>query len=146
MLKFFCLLSMALAGAFGPATFAAEMLHVGELSIHANAFVASALAPQVAERVGIKRDAHRGVLNVTLVRGKPGTAGSSAIALVETRIVEPEYMRGAVAMREVRDGEGVSYIGEFALPEPATVELEIRIRPAASTETQTIRMTQELFD
>ena len=48
-------------------------------------------------------------------------------------------------MREIRDGEAISYMGEFLIKEPASLDFEIRVRPAGAAEVQTIRMSQELF-
>jgi hypothetical protein len=146
MFRFIRLASPALAVIIGTASFAAETLRVGELSIHATAFAASALSPQVAERVGLGRDPHRGVLNVTIAKDRRGSTVSSGIAQVEARIVHPESMQGPIAMREIRDGTAISYMGEFALPEPTTVEVEIRVRPAGLPETQIFRLKEEIFD
>jgi hypothetical protein len=82
---------------------------------------------------------------VTVVEDRPGGPGTSGLALVEAQIVKPEDHIGPIPMREIRDGEAISYMGEFLLKKPASLDFDIRVRPAGAAEVQTIRVSQELF-
>ncbi len=145
MSKSFALAALALAGALAAAPSLAESIQSGDFTIHANAFAASALNPEIAQRIGFQRGKHRGILNVTVVKGQPGTAGTSSPALVEAQIVKPDDRKGVIPMREIRDGAAISYMGEFPVQDPTSLDFEIRVRPAGAPDAQTIRMSQELF-
>lgn len=139
------LAALALASALAAAPLVADSTKTGDFTIYTNAFSAETLTPEIAQRIGFARDKHRGILNVTVVEDRPGGPGASGIALVEAQIVKPEDHKGPIPMREIRDGEAISYMGEFLLKEPASLDFEIRVRPAGAAEVQTIRMRQELF-
>jgi hypothetical protein len=145
MSKSLALAALALAGVLAAAPALAESTQAGDFTIHTNAFSANSLDPAIARRIGLQRGQHLGVLNVTVVKGQPGTAGTSSPAQVEAQIVKPDERKGPIPMREIRDGEAISYLGEFPLPDPASLDFEIRVRPAGAAQAQTIRMSQELF-
>jgi len=145
MSKLLLVAVLALAGALVAAPARAESIQAGDFTIHANAFAANTLNPEIARRIGLERGKHRGILNVTVVKAQPGTAGTSSTALVQAQIVKPEDRQAAIPMREIRDGEAISYLGEFPVQDPTSLDFEIRVRPAGAAETQTIRMSQELF-
>jgi hypothetical protein len=136
------LATLALASALVAAPLVADTTNAGQFAIYTNAFSADTLTPEIAQRIGFVRDKHRGILNVTVVEQRAGTSGP---ALVEAEIVKPENHKGTIAMREIKDGSAISYMGEFLLKEPASLDFEIRVRPAGAAEVRTIRMSQELF-
>jgi hypothetical protein len=145
MSKSLALAALVLAGTLATVPAFAESIQAGDFTIHANAFAANTLDPEIARRIGLERGKHRGILNVTVVKAQPGIAGASSTALVEARIVKPDDRQAAIPMREIRDGEAISYLGEFPVQDPTSLEFEIRVRPAGVAEAQTIRMSQELF-
>lgn len=135
------LAALALTGALAAAPALAETLEASGFTVHANAFAADSLSPEVARRIGFQRGKHRGILNVTVVKGP----ASSGTALVEAQIVKPADRQGAIAMREIRDGTAISYMGEFPVQDPTPLEFEIRAKPAGGSQFHTLRMTRELF-
>ncbi len=145
MYRYLALAALALAGAFAVAPLVADGTKAGDFTIYTNAFSASTLSPEIAQRIGFVRSQHRGILNVTVVREHPATAGTSGPALVEAEIVKPDDHKGPIPMREIRDGEAISYMGEYLLKGSASLDFEIRVRPAGAAEVQTVRMSQDFF-
>lgn len=139
------LAALTLVGTLAALPALCDSTRVGDYSIHANAFSADSLTPEIAQRIGLQRAQRRAILNVSVVKEQAGTLGTSSTALVEAQIVKPEGLKGPVPMREIRDGDAISYMGEFPLESPATVDFEIRVRPAGAPEAPTIRLSQELF-
>ena len=70
------LAALALAGAIVAAPLLADSTKAGDFTIYTNAFSAQTLTPEIAQRIGFVRSAHRGILNVTVVQERPGAAGT----------------------------------------------------------------------
>jgi hypothetical protein len=82
---------------------AEDSTRAGEFTIHHTAFGADTLSPEVARSYGIQRSKARGLLNVSVVKEKPGTTGTSAPATVDVDIVNLTGQRSRVPMREIKD-------------------------------------------
>lgn len=140
------ILAGALCAALAPVVVADDIsTRAGAVTVYHQAFPAVALTPEIAQRFGFQRERHLAILNVTVVTDRPGGAGQSGTALVEAQIVAPDSLRRPIPMREIRDGDAISYMGGFPVGDPATLDFEIRVRPAGASELPTIRMSQELF-
>ena len=118
---------------------------VGDFTIQHNAFPAATLSPEIARAYGIQGGKNRGVLNVSVIKDRPGTTGSPVRALVDVDLVDGNSRKGRVPMKEVEAQGAVSYLGEFPIADGQDLEFEIKVRPTGATETTTVRMRQEFF-
>ncbi|AUB83104.1 DUF4426 domain-containing protein [Candidatus Thiodictyon syntrophicum] len=142
---------MALAACVGAALLqgvqavVAESTRAGAFTIQYNAFTADTLTPEIARANAIQRSKGLGVLNVSVIKDRPGAAGTSVKALVDVDLVNDKSPKGPVAMHEVEASGAVSYLGQFPIADGQELDFEIRVRPAGAAETTTLRLRQEFF-
>jgi hypothetical protein len=141
------LIALALGAAvLVPLTAAAETsTSVNGYTIHHNAFTTDTLVPEVAKNYGVQRSKYRGMLNVSVIKEKPGTVGEPVPAQVEVQTVELTGQRNRLAMREVKEQDAYYYLGEFSVRDRETMTFVIDVRPEGSGETHTVRMDQQFF-
>lgn len=118
---------------------------VSGYTIHHNAFTTDTLVPEVAKNYGVQRSKYRGMLNVSVIKDKPGTVGEPVPAQVEVQTVELTGQRNRLPMREVTDQDAYYYLGEFSVRDGETRNFVIDVRPEGSGETYTMRMQQQFF-
>jgi hypothetical protein len=117
----------------------------GEFTIHHNAFTTDTLNPEVAKAYGLQRSKFRGLLNVSVVKGEPGTVGTSTPAEVEVDIVTITGQKSRIPMRMIQDQTAIYYIGEFPVQNQQSITFDISVKPEGSPEAQSVQMTQQFF-
>ena len=119
------------AGARGQSHQQIDVAVVGAVSPAAVAIIAP-IALGFARQYGITRSATRALLNVSVRRGEPGAdvAVPAKVLAVATNLAG---QRNGVAMREVRDGDALYYLGEAPVngQDTLTFELEITVQGQA---------------
>ena len=132
---------------FAPLSASAEnSTSVGGYTVHHNAFTSDTLTPEVANAYGLQRSKYRGLLNVSVIKEKEGTIGTSVPARVEAMIVTLTGQSSRLPMREIKEGDAaVYYIGEFPVHNEQTIDFVIEVTPEGSSEELMMRMDQQFF-
>jgi len=118
----------------------------GGYTIHHNAFTTSTLTPEVAKAYGIRRSKFRGMLNVSVIKEKEGTTGTSVPARVDVNtLVLTGQQSARLPMREIKEQSAVYYVGEFPVQNQEKINFVIEVTPEGSTETVKINMEQQFF-
>ena len=141
----FCALICAAAMLAPTAVLAENSTSVDGYTVHHNAFTADTLPPEVAKAYGLKRSKYRGLLNVSVIKEAPGTTGTPVPAQVEAKIIALTGQTSALAMREIKDGDAVYYIGEFPVQDEQKVDFTIEVIPQGRDKAITMRMDQQFF-
>jgi hypothetical protein len=118
---------------------------VDDYTIHHNAFTTDTLTPEVAKAYGLQRSKHRGMLNVSVIKEKAGTTGTSVPARVEVQAVALTGQASRIPMRELKDQDAVYYVGEFAVHNEETVNFAIEVTPEGTDKSYKMRMDQQFF-
>lgn len=139
--------TLALAAALAvPALATADNItSVDGYTIHHNAFTSDILNPEVAKTYGLQRSKQRGLLNVSVIKDKPGTTGEPVPARVEVHTVALTGQRARLPMREIKEQDAVYYIGELSVRDQETVSFDIQVVPEGSDKTYGMRMSQQFF-
>jgi len=117
----------------------------GGYTIHHNAFTTSTLTPEVAKAYGIQRSKFKGMLNVSVIKEKEGTTGTSVPARVQVNTRVLTGQENPLPMREIKEQEAAYYVGEFPVQNEEKVNFVIQVTPEGSAETVTVKMEQEFF-
>lgn len=137
---------LGLAAALAVASVAAdESTKVPGYTIHHNALGTSLLAPEVARSYGIQRSTNRGLLNVSVIKDVPGTTGKAVTAGVRATSKDIRGTIREIAMREVREGEAVYYLGEFPVEHAETLSFTVDVRPQGEAASYTATLSQEFY-
>lgn len=99
---------------------------VGDVSIRASAMQTSALNDAVAQQYGIARD-NKTVLLLVAVRKGSGTSETSLPAKVTASAAGLSGGKQDIAMRELRTGELLDYIGTVETSLPETLRFEVTV-------------------
>jgi hypothetical protein len=132
------LLTAQSAWAEGPVT-------VGAYSIYANAMTAETLNPEIANLYRIQRSKLNGVLTVSVVKPHPDGTRENVPARVEATARTGDGPAGMIPMREIRVGEGVSYVGQFPIADLQIVDFEIQVTPPGAGEPAAVELQQQFF-
>lgn len=104
----------------------------GEVSVRASLLPTTALGEAVARQYGIAPRPGRLMLMVGVRRG-PDHAGTALPAQVIAHATDLRGVRTAIAMREVRSGGFVDYIGTVHATPPDTLRIELDVAHAGRT-------------
>jgi len=113
--------------------------------VHHNAFTADTLDPKIAQRYGVQRSKQRGVINVTVIKEKPGTTGVPTPAHVEVSTTSLTGQKTRIPMRELKEQEAVYYIGEFPVQDQETLDFAIEATPEGTSKAIKAKTRQQFF-
>lgn len=118
---------------------------VGDYSIYYNAMKAEMLDPEIADLYKIQRSKLNGVLSVTVV--KPSTEGvrQNMPARVEASARSGDGPAAMIPMREIRVGDGFSYVGQFPIANLQVVDFAIQVTLPGNAEPTAIELQQQFF-
>jgi len=128
-----------------PATAADTSTSAEGFVVHHNAFSADTLSPAIAQRYGIQRSKTRGVLNVSVIKEKAGTTGTSTAARVEVEAASLTGQKRRVPMREVKEQDAVYYLGEFPVQDQETLKFMIEVTPEGAAKPIKAETSQQFF-
>lgn len=142
MKKILILLTVLLVGL----VHAENATHAGNYTIHHNALTTDSLAPEMAQIYGIQRSTSRGMLNITVIRNKPGSMGTPVTARItlDARNLMGQK-RKDIQLREVREGQAIYYIADFPVAHREHLVFDLDIIPAGETHPLHARFDQEFF-
>lgn len=114
-------LPIALALAYAGIVSAAEVAKIGDLEMHSVAMLTTELTPEAAKDYNVTPAGGRGLLTVTLTRkGRHGKAVSIP-GQVYAGAVTQDNKIFTIPVREVRQADGVYYLGEYRVNAPDTI-------------------------
>jgi hypothetical protein len=145
MSRIFTTLLLAAALVVSAGAGAQNSTSVDGFTIHHNAFTSDTLNPEVAKTYGLQRSKQRALLNVSVIKEKPGTTGESVPARVEVHTVALTGRRAPLPMREIKEQDAVYYIGELSIRDQETVNFDIQVVPEGSEKTYGMRMSEQFF-
>jgi hypothetical protein len=146
-------LAFALAGCGGPApthgrgdgaqAMEEAVLRQGDIVVRASAIPAEALGEAVARQYGLARDPGSVMLLVGVRRGDE-RAETVLPARVEATATDLLGKRQAIAMREVRSGEFVDYVGSARVIAPDTLRFDVEVAPEGGP-AMSLRFNRDFF-
>lgn len=102
-----------------------ETVRIGAVSMHATAVQTDKLPEQVVRRYGAQRDARTVLLVMSLRQGDEADAKALTAQRVEAIATDLLGRRQTLALREVRDGDLVDYVGTAQVSPPDTLRFEV---------------------
>lgn len=141
----FCALLLASALLTPLSALAENSTTAGGFTIHHNAFPTSTLTPEVAKAYGIQRSKVRGMLNVSVIKEKEGTTGTSVPARIDVKTLILTGQTSHLPMREIKEQDAVYYVGEFPVQNGEKINFVIEATPEGTTEAFVINMEQQFF-
>ncbi len=123
---------------------AAQFKDFDNYRIHYNAFSADLLHPEVAQSYGLRRSRYRGVLNIT-VQEKVGDRYLPVGAEIDTRAANRASQFREIGFREIREGEAIYYVGEFAVADQEVLNFDVQVQPEGARRPYEFHFRQQFF-
>jgi hypothetical protein len=117
----------------------------GDYTVHFNALVTNQLAPDIAREYGIVRSDSRIMLNVSILRKQEGGMGTPVSGAVSASAINLNGQLRGMAMREIREGEAIYYIGELAITDAETLIFTVDVTPLNEASRFTVRFKKQFF-
>ena len=117
----------------------------GDYVLHFNAIRTDSLTPEVARTYDITRSPSRVMLNVSMIRKVDGTPGTPVSGTVEVETVNLKGQVKDFAIREIREGEAVYYIGDLPISNAETLVFSIDAVPAGESRHLNVRFQRTFF-
>ena len=112
----------------------------GDVVVHYNAVPSVTLSPQVARQYAITRSANRALVNIAVLKQDVAVA-----AKVSGSATNLTGQRQELAVREVREGEAIYYLAEPRIADRETLDFDVLVTPADSSEAIVVKFRQEFF-
>ncbi len=131
--------------AFPWATHAENSQDFGDYVVHFIALSTTDLSPTVTREYDIKRSKNRGMINIAILQKVLGTAGAPVAAEISASATNLTGQKRDIALREIREGTAIYYIGEFPITHEETLRFTVSVKPQGESETQEVKFKQQFF-
>ncbi len=129
-----------------PLAVAAEnSTRAGEYIIHHNALTTDSLPAEVASAYGIQRSTSRGLLNVSVIRGKSGMLGEPVHAKINVTAKNLYGQIRPVELREIVEDKAIYYIADFPVAHREMLHFQMEVLPEGENYPVQAQMTQEFY-
>jgi hypothetical protein len=118
----------------------------GDYVIHFNAISTDQLAPEVAKTYNIVRSRSRALLNISIIKKVPGTPGQPVPGSVSALVANDTGQIKDSDMREIREGDAVYYVADFAVADAETLVFTVDVTPVNETGRFTVRFTRTFYE
>jgi hypothetical protein len=102
----------------------------GKLEIHYNALTTDELLPDVARAYKIDRSKTRGLVTMSMLRPNKVGALTPVPAKITLYVTNLNQQLANVAMREIKEGTAIYYLGEFRVAPPDTLKFTATVEVA----------------
>jgi len=117
----------------------------GDYVVHFNALNTNHLPPSVTREYGLKRSKNRGMVNVAVLHKVMGTAGKPVAAELSASATNLAGQKRDIALREVREGTAIYYIGDFPIAHEETLRFTIHVKPGDNSEANEVKFSHQFF-
>ncbi|CAG0942474.1 hypothetical protein GPROT2_01739 [Gammaproteobacteria bacterium] len=117
----------------------------GDYVVHFSALSTDQLTPEVARTYGITRSRNRALLNVSVLKKAEGTLGKPVTARVTALVANDTGQVKDSTVREIREGEAVYYIADYAVSNGETLVFNVEVVPEGATAALPLRFTQTFY-
>jgi hypothetical protein len=124
---------------------AERSIEIGDVVVHYSAVPSLSLTPQIARQYAITRSAGRALLNISVLRRAEDGSHSAITAAVSAAATNLNGQRQSIAVREVREGDAIYYLGEPRIGEGETLDFEFTVDPEGEPGPIDGRFRQQFF-
>lgn len=117
----------------------------GDYVVHFNALSTDQLSPEVAKTYDIVRSRNRALLNVSILKKVEGTPGQPVPGSVAALVANDTGQVKDSNLREIREGDAVYYIGDFAVSDGETLVFTVDVTPINETSRFSVRFTRTFY-
>jgi hypothetical protein len=128
-MKLFILQVLALLVALPLSASAEQSVKFGDIEVHYNALVTTALRPEVARSYGVDRSKSRGLVTLAVLKKNDVGATVPVQANLKVNAINLTAQAVEVPMREINERTAIYYIGTFRLSDQETLKFVVNVKP-----------------
>lgn len=117
----------------------------GDYVLHFNAISTDQLTPEVAKAYNIVRSRNRALLSVSVLKKVEGATGQPVPAKVTALVANDTGQVKDSNLREIREGDAVYYVADFAVSNAETLIFTVHATPAEETSRFSVRFTRTFY-
>ncbi len=117
----------------------------GDYVVHFNAISTDQLTPEVAKTYNIVRSRNRALLNVSIIKKVEGSTGTPVPGSVAALVANDTGQVKDSNLREIREGDAVYYIADFAVSNAETLIFTVDVTPINETSRFSVRFTRTFY-
>lgn len=126
-------------------TLAENSTKIDGYTIHHNALPVTTLSPDIASSYGLVRSKYRGLLNISVIRDVANTTGEPVSADISAYAVNLIGQRKEIALKEVREGTAIYYLGEFPITHLEKLDFYLDVKPEGADRSYKTTLSEEFF-
>lgn len=115
----------------------------GSYVLYFNAIRTDSLTPEIATTYGIVRSANRALVNISMVQKVEGSTGIPVAGKVTAEAVNLNGQFKDLAVREIREGQAIYYIGDVDVANDETLVFTVNATPANATTPLSVKFQRE---
>ncbi len=117
----------------------------GGYTIHHNALKADFLSPAIAKAYNIQRSKFRGLLNISVIKDKPGTSGTPVKARIELKVANLNSVPKEIELKQIVEDQAIYYIGDFPVVNREIVNFNLEVIPEGQKRPILARFSQQFY-
>lgn len=125
--------------------FAENSTQADGFTIHHNAITTDILTPEISRTYRIPRSRNRGMVNVSVIKDEQGTTGTPVPASVRLWSINYLGQQRPIAVREIREGDAIYYIGDFLVQHGETLTFGLEVQPMGAPKSFATRWSQDFY-
>ncbi len=117
----------------------------GGYTIHHNAFKSDFLTPEIAKTYNIPRSKLRGLVNISVLKDKPGGIGTPVKASIKIKAEPLGGIPKDITLREIVENDAIYYIGDFPVINREIVNFTLEVTPEGQDKPINARFSQQFY-
>ncbi len=114
-------------------------------TVHHNALKSDFLTPAIAKAYGIQRSKFQGLVNISVIKDKPGAEGSSVKAKITIEALALSGVPKDITLKEIVEDNAIYYIGDFPVIDREIVNFTIEVTPEGEDRPIHARFSQQFY-
>jgi major membrane immunogen (membrane-anchored lipoprotein) len=103
-----------------------EAVRIGDVVMNISAIQTDKLPAQIVQRYGAERNARTVLIVIATRFGEDASATSVPLDKVQVVVTDLLGRKQEIAMREVRDGDSIDYVGTATVSPPDTLRFQVK--------------------
>jgi hypothetical protein len=142
LIKVFCLSLLLIASS---SALAENSTSSGGYTIHHNALKSDFLSPAIAKAYNIQRSKFRGLLNISVIRNRPGTTGTPVQARIRLKVTNLNGVPKEIELKQIVEKQAIYYIGDFPVVNREIVNFNLEVTPEGQERPIVARFSQQFY-
>lgn len=117
----------------------------GGYTIHHNALKSDFLSPAIAKTYNLQRSKYRGLINISVIKDKPGSTGTPVAAEIKIKAMSLSGIPKQISLQQVTEQDAIYYIGEFPVINREIVNFNLKVTPEGESSPISVRFSQQFY-